>query len=83
MSEKENQILYKILDEIGQIKTDVAIVKTKQDIQISNQSELEHSHYKLKGDFTKHKSKFLLISAATGTIFGGGMTYLWNKLTGK
>lgn len=86
----EQEILYKILNEIGEVKTKVAVIETKQDIQISNhlelakdQIDLKKNHYKLEKDFTSLKTKFLLVTGFLGSIFGLVATAVYNFFTGK
>ena len=86
----EQELLYKILDEVGKANTKIAVIETKQDVHIKSQTELleshneiSKSHYKLKNDFTNHKTRFVWLSGILGSIFGAIGTFIWNVLFGK
>lgn len=83
MSEKE--VLYTILEKIGTIKEDIAVIKTKQDQYFENhiklskeQHILETNHYKLKDEFVSYKSKWMLVNSLVSTTVGAGIASLIN-----
>ena len=86
----DQQVLYKILNEIGEVKTNIAVIVEKQSQFFQNQIDLvkeqekiKTNHYKLDKDFNKHKNKFLLITSAVSAFFGAITTYIWNKFIGQ
>lgn len=76
----DQELLYKIWEEVKETKINVAVVKDRQDAHITRQDNLVKDHYKLKEDFNLHKNKFLLIAGSIGSVFGLITTALYNWL---
>ncbi len=75
-----NDLIYKTLLEI---KQEIGSLKTSQDLFGTGLNKVSDSHFQLRGDFSKHKSKLLTISATLSTVVGGIIAAVINYLTDK
>lgn len=78
--EVNHELIYQTLLEI---KGDIGALKSSQQTGNDRIKEIASSHYQLKTDYTKHKSKLLTISALLSGAIGLISTAIVSYFTGK
>ena len=86
----DQELLYKILAEVSEVRTGVAVIEErqenhikKQDTMILEHADLKTKHFKLHNDFKAHKNRFLVITGAVGSFFGFVANYIYKLFIEK
>jgi hypothetical protein len=70
-----------IYNTLLEIKAGQGKLEAKVESHANAIKDVASSHYKLKDDYTKHKSKLFLVASGIALLISSSLTAAWNYLT--